>query len=81
MGILEINSMISNYISLTKENNFFQQKRNEQNNFWLLSSIEQQLKANFFQNPKIKKALSEEIKNIENGKTTPFNAAKRVLKL
>jgi LAO/AO transport system kinase len=81
MGILEINSMIANYISLTKENNFFQQKRNEQNNFWLLSSIEQQLKANFFQNPKIKKALSEEIKNIENGKTTPFNAAKRILKL
>lgn len=81
MGILEINSMISNYISLTKENNFFQQKRNEQNNFWLLSSIEQQLKANFFQNPKIKKALSEEIKNIKNGKTTPFNAAKRILKL
>jgi LAO/AO transport system kinase len=81
MGILEINSMIANYISLTKENNFFQQKRNEQNNFWLLSSIEQQLKANFFQNPKIKKKLSEEIKNIENGKTTPFNAAKRILKL
>ena len=81
MGILEINSMIANYISLTKENNFFQQKRNEQNNFWLLSSIEQQLKANFFQNPKIKKALSVEIKNIKNGKTTPFNAAKRILKL
>jgi len=81
MGILEINSMIANYISLTKENNFFQQKRNEQNNFWFLSSIEQQLKANFFQNPKIKNALSEEIKNIENGKTTPFNAAKRILKL
>ena len=80
-GIEEINNMILTYIAITKENAYFNKKRNEQNKFWLLSTIEQQLKTNFYQNPKIKNALQEEIDNLENGKTTPFNAAKRLLDL
>ena len=73
--------MIVDYISLTKENGYFNQKRNDQNKYWLLSTIEQQLKANFYQNPHVKKALENEIGNLENGKTTPFNAAKRLLEI
>ena len=80
-GIEEIDNMILTYIAITKENAYFNKKRNEQNKFWLLSTIEQQLKTNFYQNPKIKSALQEEIDNLENGKTTPFNAAKRLLNL
>lgn len=80
-GIKKIDTMISNYISFTKENSYFDKKRNEQNKFWLLSTIEQQLKTNFYQNLKVKDALQEEINNLENGKTTPFNAAKRLLAL
>ena len=80
-GIEEINNMILTYIAITKENAYFNKKRNEQNKFWLLSTIEQQLKTNFYQNPKVKNALEEEIDNLENGKTTPFNAAKRLLDL
>lgn len=79
IGIDTIDEMIQEYISLTKENGYFKQKRNEQNTFWLLSTIEQQLKDTFYQNPTIKKALSEEIKKLENGKTTPFLAAKKLL--
>ncbi|AUC84172.1 methylmalonyl Co-A mutase-associated GTPase MeaB [Polaribacter sp. ALD11] len=80
-GIEKIDTMISNYITLTKENKYFDKKRNDQNKFWLLSTIEQQLKANFYQNIKIKSALENEIINLESGKTTPFNAAKRLLDL
>tara|TARA_B100000809_G_scaffold88280_1_gene86664 strand:- start:4059 stop:5126 length:1068 start_codon:yes stop_codon:yes gene_type:complete len=80
-GIEEINNMILTYIGITKENAYFNKKRNEQNKFWLLSTIEQQLKTNFYQNPKVKSALQKEIDNLENGKTTPFNAAKRLLDL
>lgn len=80
-GIDAIDTMIQEYISLTKENNYFHQKRNEQNKFWLLSTINQQLKDAFYQNPTVKKALEEEITKLENGKTTPFNAAKRLLEL
>ena len=80
-GISEIDTMITAYISLTKENNYFYNKRNTQNKYWLLATIEQQLKDNFYQNPKIKGALAKEINNLENGKTTPFNAAKKLLEL
>jgi LAO/AO transport system kinase len=80
-GIKKIDTMISDYMSLTKENSYFDKKRNEQNKFWLLSTIEQQLKTNFYQNLRVKEALQEEINNLENGKTTPFNAAKRLLSL
>ena len=59
----------------------FESQRNEQNTFWLLSTIEQQLKDNFYRNPKVKKALSQEIKNLKNKQTTPFVAAKRLLDL
>jgi LAO/AO transport system kinase len=81
LGIEKIDKMIVDYISLTKENNYFSQKRNDQNKYWLLATIEQQLKDNFYQNTTIKNALVKEISNLENGKTTPFNAAKRLLKL
>lgn len=80
-GIAAIDQLIANYVSLTKQNTFFQQKRDQQNTFWLLSSIEQELKDNFYQNPSIKKALAKEIKKLENAQTTPFSAAKRLLDL
>ena len=47
IGIDKIDRMINEYISLTKENAYFKQKRNKQNKYWLLSTIEEQLKANF----------------------------------
>lgn len=81
LGIEKIDKMIVDYISLTNDNNYFDKKRNQQNKYWLLATIEQQLKANFYQNPLIKNALSKEIEALENGKTTPFNAAKRLLEL
>jgi LAO/AO transport system kinase len=81
LGIQKIDTMIADYISLTKENKYFDIKRNEQNKYWLLSTINQQLKNRFYQNPKVKNALAKEIKDLENGKTTPFNAAKRLLEL
>ncbi|ARV14517.1 methylmalonyl Co-A mutase-associated GTPase MeaB [Polaribacter sp. SA4-12] len=80
-GISEIDTMITDYIASTKENNYFIKKRNTQNKYWLLATIEQQLKDNFYKNPKIKDALAKEINNLENGKTTPFNAAKKLLEL
>jgi LAO/AO transport system kinase len=44
-----------------------------------LETINQQLKNNFYNNSDIKKLLKDEFKNLENGKTTPFTAATRLL--
>ncbi len=78
-GITEIYKLIETYLQLTTTNAFFQKKRNDQNKYWLLSTINQQLKDDFYQNPEIKKKLKQEIENLEHGKTTPFKAAKKLL--
>ena len=80
-GISEIWETILEYVTLTKENNFFETKRNEQNKFWLLQTIEDQLKLDFFNNPTINKELQHQIQLIENNKTTPFAAAEYLLNL
>lgn len=81
LNIDKVDEMIAEYLQITKSNNYFTEKRNEQNTFWLLSTINQQLKDNFYNNPIINSELSKEIINLKNGKTTPFNAAKRLLNL
>jgi len=80
-GILEIWELIEDYLKLTKANGYFGANRKEQNKFWLLQTIEDRLKSNFFNTPKIKKELDIQLKRIEEGKTTPFVAAELLLKL
>jgi LAO/AO transport system kinase len=80
-GIIEIDALILTFLQLTKENNYFTKRRNEQNKYWLKATIEQQLKTNFYTNSNVKKQLAIEIQNLEKGLTTPFNAAKRLLEL
>lgn len=80
-GIDDIWNIISEYIEHTKSTGIFQKKRQEQNKFWLLQTIENRLKSDFFNNAKIKKELDKQLKLIEDLKTTPFAAADYLLGL
>lgn len=80
-GIDDIWKIILEYVETTSKNNFFNKKRHEQNKFWLIQTIEDQLKSDFFNTPKIKKALESQIQLIENNQTTPFAAAEYLLNL
>ena len=80
-GVDTIWNIILQYVETTSQNNFFNQKRYEQNKYWLIQTIEEQLKSNFFNKPKIKKALENQIQLIEENKTTPFAAADYLLSL
>ena len=80
-GISEIWELIQKYQSLVKKNDFFTKNRREQNKFWLLQTIDEHLKNRFYQDPKIKKALQEQLTAIENNETTPFIAAEYLLEL
>ena len=80
-GIDEIWNLILEYIDLTKKNNFFQKKRQDQNKFWLLQTIEEQLKNDFFNHSKVKNELKKQLDLIETNKTTPFAAADYLLQL
>ena len=79
-GIDVISKMIDKYIALAKESEFFSTRRNNQNTFWLQSTIEQNLYNSFFKNKNISIAFQQEIELLKNGKTTPFISAKKLLK-
>lgn len=80
-GIPEVWKLIENYLDLVQGNNYFDYTRNQQNKFWLLQTIEDRLKTDFYSNPSIKEELKHQLQRIENGETTPFVAADFLLGL
>ena len=54
-GIENVWKIIISYLNLTKENNYFEKLRNEQREFWVLQTINEQLKQQFYNNKKVKK--------------------------
>lgn len=80
-GIKDLWKLIEDYLELTKSNHFFEINRKEQNKFWLLQTIEDRLKSDFFNTPKIKKELEIQLKLIDAAKTTPFAAADHLMNL
>ena len=80
-GIEDVWEMITKYIATTKDNRYFYQNRNNQNKFWLLQTIEERLKSNFYNSERIKTELKQQLQLVEAGKTTPFAAAEYLLSL
>lgn len=80
-GVVEIWDLISEYITKATTTDFFQQRRHDQNKFWLLQTIENKLKSDFYENPAIKKELEHQIELVSAGEVTPFQAAETLLKL
>jgi LAO/AO transport system kinase len=80
VGIDEVWTTICNYITLVKSNHYFDEKRQEQNQYWMLETINEQLKSNFYQHPEIMLLLEESKKAVQNNEISPFAAALRLLK-
>jgi len=80
-GVDKVWELISEYIIQTKGSGYFQQKRNEQNKFWLLQTIESNLKSNFYNHPSVKIALKKQLQLLSDNKTTPFKAAEILLSI
>lgn len=79
-GIAEVWNTISDYFTLVKSNHYFEQKRQEQNQYWMLETINEQLKSNFYHHPAIIQLLEENKKAVQNNELSPFAAASRLLK-
>jgi LAO/AO transport system kinase len=80
-GISEIWDTIDEYLSLVKNNGYFQHKRNEQSKFWMYETINEQLRSNFYQNPQIMALMEESEKKVLNEEISSFVAAKKLLDL
>jgi len=78
-GIDIVWELIETYIDLTKNTAYFEEQRNEQNKFWVLETINEQLKNNFYNNSEVKKVLLQVLQRVQHHELTPFEAAKKVL--
>ena len=79
-GIPEVWKTISDFENLTKSNNYFFEKRKDQNQFWMMETINEQLQSNFYNDLEIEKLLEENKKAVANGEISPFAAAQLLLK-
>lgn len=80
-GIPEIWETITEYFKIVRSNGYFEYKRKEQNKFWLMQTIEDSLKRDFFNNPIIKEEMEKQLISLESNKITPFEAAGYLLSL
>lgn len=78
-GITEVWLNILKYIELTKSNGYFDTKRAEQNEFWLLETINNQLQQDFYTNTEIQDLLEKTKKAVQNNESSPFAAAQLLL--
>ena len=79
-GIDKVWGMLLNYFSVTKNNGFFEEKRANQNKFWLTQTIEDSLKKEFYQNEKVKAEFPKVLSKIQHNSLSPFEAAEYLLK-
>ncbi|MCT4587717.1 MAG: methylmalonyl Co-A mutase-associated GTPase MeaB [Carboxylicivirga sp.] len=71
--------MVLEYIQLTKGNDYFNHNRRSQAKYWMIESINEQLKSNFYNHPHIKNALKENEQLVLNDEKSSFVAAKELL--
>jgi LAO/AO transport system kinase len=79
-GIDKVWRMLADYFEKAKKNGYFEEKRADQNKFWLTQTIEDSLKKEFYQNEIIKNEFPEVLKKIHNQDLSPFEAAEYLLK-
>ncbi|WP_297867797.1 methylmalonyl Co-A mutase-associated GTPase MeaB, partial [uncultured Flavobacterium sp.] len=78
-GVDAIWEIISEYFELVKANHYFEEKRQNQNQFWMMETINEQLKSHFYNHPNIIQLLEENKKAVQNNEISPFAAAMHLL--
>ncbi|UYW00354.1 methylmalonyl Co-A mutase-associated GTPase MeaB [Flavobacterium agricola] len=80
-GMKELWQMITEFETLTKQNGYFEQHRKQQTTHWMLETINEQLKNNFYDNPTIQAELEKQKNSVNNNEISPFKAAQNLLDL
>ncbi|OYU82042.1 MAG: methylmalonyl Co-A mutase-associated GTPase MeaB [Flavobacterium sp. BFFFF1] len=78
-GIAAVWETIMAYLELTGSNGFFRQKRLEQNQYWMMETIDSQLKQHFYNHPEVSRLLEENKKAVQDEVVSPFAAARLLL--
>lgn len=78
-GIDSVWNLISDYFNKVKSNGYFEEKRHEQDQYWMLETINENLKNHFYNNPEIGTLLEANRKSVQQGTLSPFAAAQSLL--
>ena len=71
--------MIDRYFEYVKETGYFRQKRNEQAKYWMIETIDEQLRHDFYTRPEIRALLEQKELRVLNNEQSSFTAAHEVL--
>lgn len=80
-GVDLIWKQIISYVMETKKSGYFQQNRVSQNKYWLMQTIEDRLKNNFYNRTDIKEELKIQLELLNENKVSPFTAANYLLSI
>ena len=80
-GLDTIWQTVSEYLSLTHTNGYFEKKRRDQNLQWMYEAIRQGLEDNFYGHQQVKEQLPGIADQVKNGQKSAFAAAAELLRL
>ena len=78
-GIPEVWETILQFFQLTQSNGYFMEKRKEQNQYWMMETINEQLNHHFYHHPDLQKLIEDKKKAVQNDEISPFAAAQFLL--
>lgn len=79
LGIDKVWDMIDRYFEYVKKTGYFTRKRNEQAKYWMLETIDEQLRHSFYSRPEVAKLLEQKELRVLNNEQSSFTAARDVL--
>ncbi|MFT2008382.1 methylmalonyl Co-A mutase-associated GTPase MeaB [Pontibacter sp. 13R65] len=80
-GLEAIWQTMAEYLAHTQQNQFFEQKRREQNLQWLYETIRQSLEEKFYAHPQVQELLPAIMSQVKQGEKSAFAAAAELLRL
>ncbi|MBD5203608.1 MAG: methylmalonyl Co-A mutase-associated GTPase MeaB [Bacteroidales bacterium] len=79
LGIDKVWDMIDRYFEYVKKTGYFERKRNEQAKYWMIETINEQLRDSFYHTPEIRTLLEQKELRVLNNEQSSFTAARDML--
>ena len=71
--------MIDRYFAYVDKTGYFERKRNEQARYWMMETIDEQLRSRFYNTPEVAALLEQKALRVLNNEQSSFTAARDVL--
>lgn len=79
IGVDRVWDMIDRYFDYVKQTGYFEKKRQEQEKYWMIETINEQLRHSFYSMPEVGALLEQKEMRVLNNEQSSFTAAKDVL--